>query len=342
MNNTTAGTVSTLVVSTPAYIYITELTMGIIGSIGNFLVILVVLVTPEMRTVTNYLILNLSVADFFTSFLLVLNKYLTKAFDFPVPGGIAGEFYCRLYFSAVFFWINIKASTFNLVLVTFERYFAIVHPLVYNKYYTSRHMVAMVIVAWTLAVVLEVTFAFFHRQEDGVCILFDYPSNSVAVFFGVSYFVFGYFIPTVAMVWAYIRILASLKINPGKGLSENDDRIGTLVAARKRLIKMLFMVLMAYFICWTPDSFLFLVHNLGGPTDYYADYFHSLILLAFANSILNPFIYAFKYRQFRKGFLKHLCPCIVKNNKVDTEITVTAVGNRFNNDQRPGQGHGVS
>ncbi|XP_077986989.1 allatostatin-A receptor-like [Glandiceps talaboti] len=324
MNNTT-DVPALMLGSSPTYIHLTELTFGVIGTIGNFIVIIVILLTPEMRTMTNYLILNLAFADFFTSVLLILNKYLTQAFDLTVPKGIAGEFYCRLYFSAVCFWINIKVSTFNLVLVTFERYFAIVHPLAYNRYYTSCRVVIMVVVAWTMAVILEVAFAFFHRYDGKTCILFDYPNFSVAAFFGVWYFVIGYLIPTVAMVWAYWKILSSLTIEPGQGISVHDKRVETLVGARKRLIKMLFLVLLAYFICWTPDSCLFLIHNLGGPTDYYSDYFNAIILLAFANSVLNPFIYAFKYKQFRKCMLKKFCPYSMNRNKINDTSTMVEV-----------------
>ncbi|XP_077865114.1 tachykinin-like peptides receptor 99D [Saccoglossus kowalevskii] len=322
MNNSTSALDLASFGQSPPYIFITELTLGVIGTFGNMLVIIVVLITPQMRTTTNYLILNLAIADFFTSFLLIFNKYLTQAYSLPVPSGLAGELYCRLYFSAYFFWINIKASTFNLLLVTFERYFAIARPLTYNMYYTTRSLVIQVIVAWLSSVLLEMTFIFFHRGGDGVCILFDYPSVQVGRFFGVFYFVVGYFIPTVAMVWAYSRILASLHISPSHMNNMEDKRTKTLRMARKRLIKMLLIVLIAYFICWTPDSLLFLVHNLGGPTDYYSDYFHIIILLAFANSILNPFIYAFKYTQFQRGFINNFCRCFpTLKNKVGPDPT---------------------
>ncbi|XP_070569888.1 allatostatin-A receptor-like [Ptychodera flava] len=313
----------------PPYVYNTELTMGVIGTIGNFLVVLVVWLTPSMRTTTNFLIVNLAAADLLTSALMIANKYPTNAFDLHVPEGLAGELFCRLYYNGDFFWISIRESTFGLLLVTLERYLALVHPFLYGIYCTNSRVAIAVVISWTFAAFIQMGILSFHHAEGGHCILFDYPNVSVSIFFGTFYFVVCYLVPTVVMVWAYARIFISLKVASHNGPGAIDDRISSLVRARKRLVKMLILVLLAFFLCWTPANLIFMIHNLGGPIDYFSGYYNAIALLAYANSILNPFIYAFKYKQFRNGFLASLPRFLFKKNSVDAvntaSVTLTTV-----------------
>ncbi|XP_070581993.1 tachykinin-like peptides receptor 86C [Ptychodera flava] len=328
MNNTTEEELDFF--RDAAYVYNTELVMGIVGTIGNTIVLVVILSTRKLRTLTNYLLMNLAVADLLTSFQLVTTRYPTKAFVLTVPDGAAGELYCRLYFSAVFFWVSIKASTFNLILVTFERYFAIVHPLSYSTYYTHRNVVIMVATSWSFSFLLEIIFVSFHHYSQGSCHLFVYPDSSIGIGLGVFNFFVSFFIPIVAMVWAYASIVQSLR-KSAQEIQQRDrrdesGRAGTLLQARNKVIRMLFLVLLAYVICWTPDSIMFLISNVSNIVSYTADYFNCVVLLAFANSVLNPFIYVFKYKQFREGLIKKFCCCSHRlKNKVDDESMIATV-----------------
>ncbi|XP_070578770.1 tachykinin-like peptides receptor 99D [Ptychodera flava] len=319
----------------PPYIYLTELVFGIVGTLGNLSVIIVVLSTAKMRTLTNYLILNLAVADFFVSFLLIVNKYVTQAFYIPVPGGSAGIIYCRLYYSAVFFWVCIKASTFNLLLMTYETYVAVVHPLVYPAYRTKRNIISTVAVSWILSLLIELVFVQYHgKADDGDCYLFVYSEPAVGVFLGVFNFVVTFLLPMILLAWACFKIQRRLgaKIsNIGDGTSIPQSE--TNLRARRRVVKTLYLVILCYAVCWTPDSFLFLCVNVGVSVEYTATYFNALVLLAFANSILNPIIYIFKYRQFRMNFLRTFCWCLTKNSigpKSTGQDSASMTGGRTN------------
>ncbi|CAL1530904.1 unnamed protein product [Lymnaea stagnalis] len=78
-----------------------------------------------------------------------------------------------------------------------------------------------------------------------------------------------------------------------------------VLANKKRVIKMLCVVVMEYFICWTP---LFLV-NSWTVLDYLSarDHFTPLLkttflLLAYLSSCIHPITYCFMNRRFRQSF----------------------------------------
>ncbi|XP_006815768.1 allatostatin-A receptor-like [Saccoglossus kowalevskii] len=335
MENLTNTTSWPPAAATDIYMYI-ELALGIIGTVGNGLVIVVVLSTPQMKTLTNYFIINLAVADLMTSMLLICNRFLLKIGDFPVPGGVSGELYCRLYFSAQFFWFTINASSYNLVLVTMERYFAIVHPLSYDKYFSKRSTAVFIACTWCFVFVLQFFTVAFHGYDEEIgCHLSVYPNAASAMAIGVMYFVLSYFVPLNVMICAYYKIVSCLKLSASSLVSSNrgDDRAHTLLVARKRVIRMLLLVLLAYGICWTPDSLLFLCYNLGVEINLGATFVQIIVVLKFANSILNPFIYVFKYKQFRQSLLKGFCsymPC-VRNKIEDHSTIVNTVHTNVNN-----------
>ncbi|XP_070555436.1 somatostatin receptor type 2-like [Ptychodera flava] len=293
-----------------------ELALGIIGSIGNILVCIIVLGSKYMKSMTNYFIMSLAVADGWTSLLLIFNRYLLSAVTVVYPPGFAGVMYCRIWESQLLFWVGIKCSVFNLVAVTLERYFAIVHPFVYQRKFTVKTAAIMIGATWGISFFSEIQFVFFHdfQTVDGVRVCqFSWPSNSASVIVGVVSFLSTYLIPIIIMFWCYLKIVKSLK-NSAEQLTTNNASVvdtgpaATLLRARKKVIRVLLVVMLAFTICWTPNQFLFLFFNFGAPIEYASVYYSFFVLLAFSNSVINPIIYAFKYKQFRRGFCEVFCP----------------------------------
>ncbi|XP_070576348.1 D(3) dopamine receptor-like [Ptychodera flava] len=79
------------------------------------------------------------------------------------------------------------------------------------------------------------------------------------------------------------------------------------VRARKQILHMLCVVMVTFVISWVPNQILFLSYNLGANVDFTKWYYHATVMLAFANSCMNPFIYTFKNKIFRVGLRDLLC-----------------------------------
>lgn len=83
---------------------------------------------------------------------------------------------------------------------------------------------------------------------------------------------------------------------------------------KKRIIKMLFVVVLEFFICWTP---LYIINTIAlfNPHILYQTLGYTTItyfqLLAYSSSCCNPITYCFMNRGFRKAFL-NLFRCFKK------------------------------
>lgn len=93
---------------------------------------------------------------------------------------------------------------------------------------------------------------------------------------------------------------------------------------RKRVIKMLFVVVFEYFICWTPLYILDTWKTIDYIYIHYqvSDMAWSLVLLlSYTSSCIHPVTYCFMNKNFRKAFLGVFRCCSVGTNTVSRSCT---------------------
>ena len=99
--------------------------IGLLGILGNSVVILVYLINPKMtRTLTSLFIFHQSFIDMVSSFV-----FLSIRLDIwrPLLSGGVANLACRLWYSEYLLWVIVMTSTLNLLLVSLERYISIAH-----------------------------------------------------------------------------------------------------------------------------------------------------------------------------------------------------------------------
>ncbi|XP_061706815.1 cholecystokinin receptor-like [Cydia pomonella] len=83
------------------------------------------------------------------------------------------------------------------------------------------------------------------------------------------------------------------------------------IEAKRKVIRMLFVIILEFFICWTPLHVINTIY-LYYPQELYNNIgskgITSLQLLAFCSSFSNPITYCFMNRRFRQAFI-----CLIKN-----------------------------
>lgn len=89
--------------------------IGILGLVGNSLVVVVVAANPEMRSTTNILIINLAVADL----LFVIFCIPFTATDFVLPYWPFGNIWCKIVQYLII--VTAYASVYTLVLMSLDR-----------------------------------------------------------------------------------------------------------------------------------------------------------------------------------------------------------------------------
>nr|XP_054754167.1 probable G-protein coupled receptor No18 [Lytechinus pictus] len=121
----------------------------IIGTIGNTLVIVAVILSRRLRSPTNWFIVNLAFADFFACLTFPFNAVaMLSRTGWPLPDWI-----CTL--CAAMFYICLGASVLTLVAIAFNRYYLLTKPIAqFRKLFIPRNIVFMMTASWAYPSIL--------------------------------------------------------------------------------------------------------------------------------------------------------------------------------------------
>ncbi|XP_071839128.1 annetocin receptor-like [Apostichopus japonicus] len=178
--------------------------VGIIGITGNSLVIIVLLkiIKRHKRNQTYWLIGNQSAADMFSSVQMILIQIESLVENWQTPTeSLGGKVYCFLWTTKIFMFGSFVVSSFNLTILSLERYFAVVHPQIYiTKLRQSFCYIG--VTAWLYAPVMQyMTVGLHFKYNDGICV---YERGSPIL--GVMLFFWEYFIPVSIMTFCFFQV----------------------------------------------------------------------------------------------------------------------------------------
>ena len=276
----------------------------VVGLVGNGLVIYVVIQYTKMKTVTNMYILNLAVSDL--CFLVGLPFLITTAI---MKGWIFGFVMCKIYL--ILTSINWFTSVFTLTVMSADRYMAVCHAVRSMSYRTPVVSAAICVCVWTASFLVMLPIILYSttvpKQNDpggeSCTLMFPQgqPINSQKAFIWYT-FLMGMAIPVTLIIVFYGMVLVRLKnVGPRKKSKEKKK-------SHKKVTKMVFAVIAVYIICWLPYWVFQLVQyyqpSPGGIQPWKIYLFQVLTCMSYANSTLNPLIYAFLSDNFRKAFIK--------------------------------------
>lgn len=106
--------------------------VAICATVGNFLVIFVFIQDKRLRKVTNFYIISLAIADLFVGLIGIPSAILVRM-------GIPRDSFKLCITMLTLLVVLCTISILNLVAVSLDRYWAILHPLDYHKRISGRN-----------------------------------------------------------------------------------------------------------------------------------------------------------------------------------------------------------
>lgn len=315
-----------------------HITVFFVGIIGNALVCISVYRNHSMRTVTNYFIVNLAVADFLVILVCLPPTVLwdvTETWFF-------GRIMCKLvlYLQNV----SVSVSVLTLTFISVDRWYAICYPLRFKS--TAFRAKTSILIIWlmSLLLVLPEVIVLDTRRNPNLQVNVNYLTDCVPTWSDGDTTIYQLFIililyisPFILMSIAYYQIARVLWNKNIPGSTETTirhsrtinmkhiDKNGTTkfqsinqncegqIRSRRKAAKMLIAVVVMFGLCYFPVHLINALRYTVGLPQSHATTVASLIShwLCYANSAINPVIYNFMNGKFRKEFKNvFTCKCI--------------------------------
>uniref|UniRef100_A0A8C3AR82 G-protein coupled receptors family 1 profile domain-containing protein n=1 Tax=Cyclopterus lumpus TaxID=8103 RepID=A0A8C3AR82_CYCLU len=303
--------------------------------LGNTLVCAAVVRFRHLRSkVTNFFVISLAVSDLFVAVLVMPWEAITE-----VTGTWLFGRFCGVWIA--FDIMCSTASILNLCIISVDRYWAIASPFKYERKMTHRVAFVMIGVAWSLSILISfIPVQLNWHQESCVANL-----NKT---YAISSSLISFYIPVVIMIATYTRIyrIAQTQIrritsleraaeqaqNQGHGVNRNQQQqqqqqqqhrpneeasLKSSFKKETKVLKTLSIIMGVFVFCWLPFFVLNCTVPFCDPPCVSDTTFSVFVWFGWANSSLNPVIYAFN-ADFRRAFATILgCNQMCSNNAVE-------------------------
>ena len=154
--------------------------------------------------------------------------------------------------------------------------------------------------------------AIFYQLTDQGCELNIGKDGNGAKYYYLGAFLSMYVIPLMIILMCYAKILIIVwrKTSAGTESAQAHERS---IRQKRKITRMVFIVVLLFAVCWAPIHCILLweqfktedITNLSTAMAFACLRLFALCL-AYANSLTNPFIYAFTTASFKKHFKKVL------------------------------------
>ncbi|XP_006811746.1 substance-K receptor-like [Saccoglossus kowalevskii] len=147
----------------------------------------------------------------------------------------------------------------------------------------------------------------------------QWKNDGTAIVYDVFMLCVVYVIPLGVLIWAYSVTGVILWRRTLPGNAQGDRDVSQLIA-KKKIIKMLSVIVLAFALCWLPLNIFNMVITINQRylrESVYHDVIITIYLtcfwMAMANSFLNPIIYTFLNETFREDLMR-LVNCVRNGN----------------------------
>ncbi|XP_066501884.1 adenosine A2a receptor b [Hoplias malabaricus] len=289
-----------------------ELLIALLAVVGNVLVCWAVCLNSNLQSITNFFVVSLAVADIAVGLLAI-------PFAIVISTGFCSNFHGCL-FIACFVLVLTQSSIFSLFAIAVDRYIAIKIPLRYNSLVTSKRAKGIIAVCWILSVIIGLTPMLGWNMKAINVTNSSCPAGMTECLFEkvvtMDYMVyFNFFgcvlMPLLAMLVIYARIFMAArrqlrqmeqKLCHGHSHSDGSSTRSTL-QREVHAAKSLAIIVGLFAVCWLPlhiiNCFTLFCPKCARPPVWIM---YLAIILSHANSVVNPFIYAYRIRDFRHTF----------------------------------------
>lgn len=298
-SNQDQGEESEPVFSTPMIAVLSLI--GLLAVIINGMVIFLMFKRKVLRSLTNVFLGSLALSDLVTSL-----------FGIPVLVACSEtQIFKICVVSRIFYQFTAVSSICHVLLVAFDRFLAIVHPLKRNSLVTKRRAVSAILFIWLLSFLTSIVRLSWEKYDDTSSTNCTQDDQDFDVEYNVILFCFFFAVPFITMcsIYGHIFYISFM-------LTRRDRRLNSALRTESRSTlhewrgRSLLVIMMVIFVgCWLPFFLSVLGDSLNNQESSTSDVRTQrlLVVLAFIPPLLNPLLCTLAKKDFRRVLRELIC-----------------------------------
>ena len=252
---------------------------AVIGTFGNILVCIAVIITPHLRRSSNFLLASLAIADLIVT--MVCEPLVVAIVGKRALANDCASSLELVY--AVFANVSCSSSLFHLIAISIDRFLAVVYPLRHGRIMESYGLKTMLAVVWGTAIIFASLRVPFLSET----------SYMVLGMFAIGFvLIIGLYASIVFFLFKEKRRKIHLRAQPSVVVSSKTER---------RVAFTLAIVIGIFSACWFPMIIVFFATGKSLVKMHGTAYMW-IRTLALSNSAMNFIIYSARIRDFRDAY----------------------------------------
>nr|XP_061795429.1 C-C chemokine receptor type 3-like [Nerophis lumbriciformis] len=224
------------------------------------------------------------------------------------------------------YFIGFYSSILFLTLMTFDRYLAVVHAVAASKSRKRSYAFISSAVVWCISIVASMKELVLQNVwkpplNGLVCEESGYPEFTMAFWRLVTYYqqvLVFFLLPLLMVTYCYTSITIRI--------------LSTRMKDKFRAIKLIFVIIFTFFICWTPYNIVILLHAIQSSSSEvdcaYSDKLDYALFvtrnIAYLYCCISPVFYTFVGKKFQSHFKRLLVkkiPCLGRHISLNSQST---------------------
>ncbi|MEE6485872.1 hypothetical protein FKM82_014436 [Ascaphus truei] len=294
----------------------------------NFIVILVTIKFKQLRQPLNYIIVNLSVADFFVSIVggSISTATNSKGYFYLGPSACVLEGFAVTFLGIVALW--------SLAILAFERYVVICRPLG-NLRIRGKHSAMGIVFVWIFSFIWTIPptmgWSSYTTSKIGTTCEPNWYSRKIEDHsYIITFFTTCFILPLLLIFVSYGKLMRKLR-----KVSDTHGRSGSTRKPEKEVTRMVVIMIVAFLICWSPYATFSILATTCPSVELDPRLAAIPAFFAKTASMYNPVIYVFMNKQFRRCLLQ-MFHCNEKEGK-ESNINPTSERAALNRDDHGGE-----
>ena len=265
--------------------------------VGNALIIAAFIKNRLLRTGSNVFIVGLAASDWLVG-AIAIPLYVANLKQ-ELPGTLLERSYITLdIFSGT-------ASVFHLVSVTVERYIAITRPFLHRTLLLDSYYKALALV-WALSLILSCLDFILTPKVSS-----KYPFYILVTLFFLALVTI---VPLDILIFKISRSLIRNTVEPAVHTTRSNESLRRKLRRERRTAATITITCGAFFVTWLPHLVAAFVFTFCFPCNLsrvdIGRVGAFVKCMQYANSALNPFVFAFRDAQIRTTIKSLINPCL--------------------------------